>query len=436
MAATSLATKPDTLTVDAARPVAFRELAKPYRYKAFHGGRGSAKSHSFAQQLLLDAVQSPLRIVCGREVQQSIKQSVKRLLDDKINTLGLQAFYHSLDQEIRGANGSHFSFVGLSQMSVDQVKSMEGVDRFWGEEAQTFSKRSMEVLIPTIRKPGSELWFSWNPRHASDPVDKRFRGLKPPPNSLIRAVTFRNNPFFTPELEAERAYDEANNRDRYGHIWEGDYEPKAVGAIWDRVVLHESRRATCPPVGRTVVAVDPATTSPETNSTGQPDYHGIVVCAEGEDGRGYVLEDASLQGTPNQWAQRAISTYDRWEADAIIVEVNQGGDMVKNTLTAVRPNVPVREVRATRGKHVRAAPISALYHVGRISHVGTFTYLEDQMVKMTDAGYEGDDSPDRVDALVWGLTYLFPKLTTPQHEDEDDDREYDMAGVEGGWMAG
>ena len=123
-----------------------------------------------------------------------------------------------------------------------------------------------------------------------------------------------------------------------------------------------------------------------------------------------MLDDTSMKGSPRQWAERAIATFDKWSADAIVVERNQGGDMVKHTLKNVRPDLPVIEVVATRGKHVRAEPIAALYSMGRISHVGTFDKLEDQMCQMTAGGYEGNGSPDRCDALVWAITELMPSI--------------------------
>lgn len=386
-------------------PEAFAELFTPARYKAFYGGRGSAKSHSFATTLLIQGGEQRLRILCGREVQASIKDSVKQLLDDKIADLEMEGFYTSVRDEIRGANGTSFIFAGLGTMTVAQIKSMEGIDRFWGEEAQTFSARSMETLIPTIRAPGSELWFSWNPRSANDPVDQRFRGPVAPPNSIIHKVNYTDNPFFPAELEAERQFDLENKPGRYAHVWLGDYEPMAVGAIWDRQTIHQYRRSEPPILNRVLVAVDPAV-----SSTDGSNEHGIIVCGEGEDQRGYVLADFSMKGAPREWADRAIAAYDRYEADAIVVEINQGGDMVKSTLEAARPGVRIIEVRATRGKHVRAEPISALYSLGRVSHVGTFDKLETQMCQMTAAGYEGDGSPDRVDALVWALTELFPSM--------------------------
>lgn len=403
-------------------PKAFKDLKGPSRYKAFYGGRGSAKSHSFATALLMRGGESPLRILCAREVQLSIKDSVKQLLDDKINQYGMASFYESLQSEIRGKNGTVFIFAGLGKMTTDQIKSMEGIDIAWVEEAQTISDKSLEILIPTIRKQKSELWFSWNPRHQSDPIDKRFRGEVTPVNSIIKKVNFPDNPFFPKELDEEREFDQKNNPERYGHIWMGDYEPTAIGAIWDRATLHAHRRPDPPEMNRIVVAVDPAV------SEEGGDEHGIIVCGIGEDNRGYVLDDLSRHGSPKQWAEQTIAAYDKWSADAIVIEINQGGDMVRHTLESIRPGIRIIEVRATRGKHVRAEPISALYQLGRVSHAGTFDKLETQMCQVTSAGYQGDGSPDRVDAMVWAMTELFPKLN--RQKPKVDHRE----NVSASWM--
>lgn len=389
-------------------PDAFRDLFVPARYKAFYGGRGSAKSHSFAKALLIQGSQFPLRVLCGREVQQSIKDSVKQLLDDQIGVLGWESIYESTRDEIRHRNGTTFIFAGLGRMTTDQIKSMEGIDRVWIEEAQTISANSLEILIPTIRKKDSELWFSWNPRHSSDPVDQRFRGEAIPPRAIVRRVNYTDNPFFPDELEEERAWDHQHNPTRYAHIWLGEYEPQAVGAIWDMATINEHRRAreNLPEFQRVVVAIDPAGSSEkDANETG------IVAAALGEDGRGYVLDDVSLAGQPDDWVTRALAAYDLYEADAIVAETNYGGAMVAAVVRAKRPGTRVIEVRATRGKHVRAEPIAALYSLGRISHAGAFPKLEAQMCLVTAGGYEGEGSPDRMDAMVWAFTELFPKMT-------------------------
>lgn len=178
------------------------------------------------------------------------------------------------------------------------------------------------------------------------------------------------------------------------------------GALWTMAVLDAYRLQRQPDdMGRVVVAVDPAVTADD-----QSDEHGIIVA--GMDGdNGAVIEDASMRGSPHEWARRAVSLYRSYSADGIVVEVNQGGDMVAHTIRTVDPNVNVIEVRASRGKHVRAEPIAALYEQGRIRHVGAFPELESQMTQMTTAGYQGSGSPDRVDALVWAMTELFPGIT-------------------------
>ena len=386
----------------------YDQFHKPSRYKAIYGGRGSGKSHFFAEAMVANAVGAKgFRAVCVREVQKTLKESAKRLLEDKIRAMGLGAHFDILESEIKTPGGGAIIFQGMQDHTAESIKSLEGFHVAWVEEAQTLSARSLEMLRPTIRAPRSELWFSWNPRNAKDPVDAFFRGESPPDNAIIARVNYDQNDHFPDELEAERQLDERSNRDRYGHIWLGEYEPTAIGAIWDRAALHEQRRASAPDLKRIVVAVDPAVSN-EADS----DEHGIICVGMDEGQRGYVLDDASLRGSPRQWAERAIATYDRFEADAIVIEVNQGGDMVRHTLESVRKDIRIVEVRATRGKHVRAEPIAALYSLGRVSHVGTFPKLEDQMCQMTAGGFDGTGSPDRVDALVWGMTELFPAMTT------------------------
>ena len=194
---------------------------------------------------------------------------------------------------------------------------------------------------------------------------------------------------------------------------EGEILGDIPNALWTLASIDTARVREHPPtMKRIYVAVDPAVSNTE-----QSDEHGIIVVGQSADGRdGYVLEDASLKGSPLDWAKRALSVHDRWQADGIAVEVNQGGDMVAQTIRSVRSNVKIVEVRATRGKHVRAEPIAALYEQGRVHHVGSFVDLETQMTQMTTFGYEGDGSPDRVDALVWGLTTLFPSMVREERK--------------------
>jgi hypothetical protein len=316
----------------------------------------------------------------------------------------------------------------MQDHTADSVKGWENVDVAWCEEAQTLSHRSLELLRPTIRSPGSEIWFSWNPRSASDAVEKLLRGYDVPDNAIVIKANYEDNKFFPPELEAERLHDLKNNKSRYSHVWNGDFEPQAIGAIWTRQMIHDNRRDDYPDdIERIVVAVDPAVSDTENS-----DEHGIVVVGTDGNGHGYVLEDASLNGSPSQWATRAVAMFDKWEADAVIIEKNQGGDMCRHTLQTIRRGLPVIEVHATRGKHVRAEPISALYAVNRISHVGSFPELEDQLCLFTSSGWEGpsNKSPDRAEALIWACTELFPAMTTEKSKPQ----EHFNYVQDGGWM--
>lgn len=212
------------------------------RYRAVHGGRGSAKSHSFAQALILKAAENPLRVGCYREIQKSIKDSVKRLLDDKIRDSGLTDFYESTDTEIRGANGSLFIFNGL-RTNPDAVKSTEGLDIAAVFEANKVSQRSWDLLIPTVRKDGSEIWAEWNPENEKDPVDTMFRGeAGAPPGSIVRRVNWDSNPFFPEVLKRELDWDKKRDPDKYAHIWLGEYLKHSEARVFRNWTVEEFDR--------------------------------------------------------------------------------------------------------------------------------------------------------------------------------------------------
>jgi phage terminase large subunit len=207
-------------------------LNEKHRYKGAKGGRGSAKSWSVAKALLILGSSRRLRILCTREVQKSIKQSVHKLLKDQIETLGLSKFYKVLENEIRGKNGTEFSFSGLSEQTVDSIKSFEGCDIVWVEEAQTVSKRSWKTLIPTIRKDDSEIWITFNPELDTDETFVRFI-TDCPDDCKIVDMNYTDNPWFPAVLEKERLHAKATLSDaEYMNIWEGRCMPAVVGAIY------------------------------------------------------------------------------------------------------------------------------------------------------------------------------------------------------------
>ena len=212
-------------------PEKLQFLFQPYRYKVAYGGRGSAKSWSYARALLALGFGKKLRIGCFREVQKSIKDSVHRLLSDQIESMGLGNFYEVLDTEIRGANGTNFLFSGLSTQTAESIKSYEGLDIAWCEEAQAISRKSWDTLIPTIRKPDSEIWISFNPELDTDETYVRFV-VSPPPNSHVAECNYSDNPWFPEVLEQERLHCKLTNAEDYAQIWEGKCRLAVSGAIY------------------------------------------------------------------------------------------------------------------------------------------------------------------------------------------------------------
>jgi len=200
--------------------------AKPYRrparYKIAYGGRGSAKSWTFARMLVLRAAVEPVRVLCARELQNSIRDSVHQLIADQIALMGLSALFRVREKDITSAVGAEFIFKGLRGMRNNsaQLKSLEGVDICWIEEGQTVSQASLETMTPTIRKPGSEIWITFNPDQESDPVYKLT--MNPPPGSIVRKVNWDQNPWFPNELDMERRWMQRTDPEAYAHVWDGE----------------------------------------------------------------------------------------------------------------------------------------------------------------------------------------------------------------------
>jgi phage terminase large subunit len=216
-------------------PKVFVPLLSPSRYKGAHGGRGSGKSHFFAEKLIEDCLeQKGMLALCLREIQKSLAQSSKRLLEAKIAALNVGHEFRIWHDRIETPGDGVIVFQGMQDHTAESVKSFEGFRRAWIEEAQAFSTRSLTLLRPTIRADGSELWASWNPRRKSDAVDDFFRGAHPVPGAIVIKANWRDNPWFPAALEAERQIDLARYPDRYDHIWEGEYAKALEGAYFAR----------------------------------------------------------------------------------------------------------------------------------------------------------------------------------------------------------
>ena len=211
-------------------PVKLEGLFKKSRYKVLFGGRGGAKSWGIARALLIKGAKDPIRILCAREFQTSIKDSVHKLLCDQIDSLNLLSFYEITQTSIRGKNGTEFAFVGLKN-NVANIKSYEGVDICWVEEAQTTSRLSWNVLIPTIRKEGSEIWISFNPELETDETYQRFVA-NPPADCITMKVNWYDNPWFPDTLRLEKDALKARDEEAYNQVWEGLCRQTVDGAIF------------------------------------------------------------------------------------------------------------------------------------------------------------------------------------------------------------
>lgn len=201
-------------------------LLSPSRYKGAHGGRGSGKSHFFAELLVEEhTINQDQKSVCIREIQKSIRMSAKLLIENKIESLGVGRYFEVQESVIKSRNGSGLMiFQGMQSHTADSIKSLEGFDRAWVEEAQSISQRSLDLLRPTIRKPESEIWFSWNPQYETDPVDVLLRGKNPPDNAIVINVNYSDNPWFPEVLREEMEHDRRRDYDKYLHVWEGNYQ--------------------------------------------------------------------------------------------------------------------------------------------------------------------------------------------------------------------
>lgn len=214
-------------------------LLQPARYKGAYGGRGSGKSYFFAEMLVERCIMQKTDAVCVREIQKSLDQSVKKLIEEKIESMNAGAYFEVQDSRIYSKSGGIILFQGMQSHTADSIKSLQGYDVAWVEEAQSVSQRSLDMLRPTIRKPGSELWFTWNPSLATDPVDALLRSDTPPPNSVVIPVNYTENPWFPDVLREEMEYDQRRDPDKYAHIWLGQYQQNSEARVFKNWWIEE-----------------------------------------------------------------------------------------------------------------------------------------------------------------------------------------------------
>jgi phage terminase large subunit len=230
-----------TLRIDT--PRAFKPLLDPARYLGAHGGRGSGKSYFFAELAIERSIIAKTDIVCVREIQRTLDQSVKKLLEKKISAMGVEKRFNILRSHIECDTGGRIIFEGMQDHTADSIKSLEGYDVAWVEEAQSLSQRSLDLLRPTIRRPGSQIWFSWNPGQPTDPVDAFLRGDSVPPDAVVVEVNYRDNPWFgETALQGEVDYDLKRDPEKFAHIWLGKYLTNSESRVFKNWTVEEFER--------------------------------------------------------------------------------------------------------------------------------------------------------------------------------------------------
>lgn len=217
----------------------FAPLLQPARYKGAHGGRGSAKSHFFAGLWLEESISRKLDFVCFRETLKSLEFSVKKLLEHKIEAHNCGAYFEVQDRRILSKAGGVTIFEGMQNHTSDSIKSLEGFDRAWFEEAQNASENSLTLLRPTIREPHSELWFSWNPNAPTDPIDAMLRGDNIPPDAIVVQANYMDNPWLPDVLRAEMEYDRGRDVEKYNHVWLGEYKRNSEARVFRNWLIEE-----------------------------------------------------------------------------------------------------------------------------------------------------------------------------------------------------
>lgn len=288
-------------------------ILEPKRFKIMHGGRGGGKSHTVAQVLLAMGLQRPLRVLCVREVQKSLAESSMQVIKDYIGRLGLSDYYDVLKSEIKAVTGTSFAFAGLQDHTAESIKSYEGVDIVWVEEAQSVSTNSWNILIPTIRKAGSEIWATFNPTLEDDYVYQRFV-IGNDPDAWVAQINWRDNPWFGKEMDAERVKTRAMNEDLYQHVWEGACKSIA-GFLFKREWMRRYERA--PSALNIYMSGDFAVTQ------GDGDFTELAVWGVSSSGMVYVLDWWAGQQQSDVWVSILVDMAARWKPFVFIGETGQ-----------------------------------------------------------------------------------------------------------------
>lgn len=375
------------------------------RYHLITGGRGSGKSWTLAVFLLNLTYEEGHVILFTRWTLVSAQISIIPEFIEKIELLNKANDFDITNNEIINKHtGSKILFRGIKTSqgtATANLKSIAGVTTWVLDEAEELVEEDIFDRIDLsirVKHTFNRVILVMNPSYKSHWIYQRFVQNKRNDCTFIHTTYLDNQKNLSQSFldQAERTKNE--NLHRFEHLFLGKWLDDAEGLLWNHALIQKTRVTSTPELIRKVVAIDPAATA-----NMESDETGIIVCGKDANGKGYVLEDLSGKYSPNQWGEVARNAFKRWDADAIVAEKNQGGDMVESVIRSNDFNGRVKLVTATKGKYVRAEPIYSFYEQSKIFHVGNFPILERQMITFDP---EKGKSPDRVDALVWGFTDL------------------------------
>jgi hypothetical protein len=424
--------KPFELTV--AQTKAQQMLISDAVYCALGGGARSGKTFLLVRAILYRALKSAgSRHAIFRFRFNALKTSV--ILDTLPKVLKLEPDFDTLpplstmlnktDWILTLPNGSEVWFGGLDDNErVEKILGQEFATIYFNECSQIPWHSVTTALTRLAQKTDSlvlKAYYDFNPPSKNHWTYLQFVEKKSPDNKQVLPDPFEYGFYLINPADNKENLDPRTLKILEGlpprkreRFLLGRFADDSDGALWTVELLDQNRVTDVPEMLRIVIAVDPSGTKGDEET--RSDEVGIVVVGLGTDSHGYVLEDLSGNWKPEQWADIVVNAYERHQADRVVAETNYGGDMVRAVIQAKDPLIPFTPVTATRGKVVRAEPISALYEQHKVHHVGRFAVLEDQLCEFTIAGYTGLKSPDRGDAVIWGLTELFPKMTRKVEE--------------------
>lgn len=398
-------------------------LERKYTYYIYASGRGCGKSDNIEACLILLARQYPIRILCVREFQSSIAESVKSNLEALIDRMGLRDFFYSTEKEINGTNGSKFIFRGLRNSNAINIKSISDIKITFIEEAEALSEKSWEILVPSVMRSKDKdniIVAALNPNFEEDVIWDRFFVKEPPSNSFVCKLSQKDNPFF---FETDLANQMEHDRkilpySQFAHKWLGELQTAEESCLFTKEAFDLMKQVPDSwqrsDYVRLVIGVDPAMTNKDFSN-----QFGICVVGVTASGEFHCLGNYTDNHTPHTFSIAVKDLYRDYNADAVVVETNAGGDFLKSALLLADATMNIVEVKATKDKMTRALPIANLASLGKVR---LFDLNRNQLIRQmkcsTILGYRGPsgESPDALDALCWAIYELGELLDREQEK--------------------